>query len=438
MQISKDKQREGFAQILVYPNLVPAPLFGKPITGQNMYAVSYEDSGRKIPEWARLRLSPRMSTDMHGTQCTLYMVRLGEQENEPQLELERLIRQHETSNLMIEAVHNVYQVSDQNSANGKGRIVRTIRPNQVLYYSCIEQGTELSEHVTLFRQTVVEQLLRSGGDDILQDFKYIVQQVKRKGRQEYQFALPADLPAAFLDRIQRVELRGTAFGDNGRHFVENPIERERRILPFRPRTVKDPKETGMASAYRHFELHPDQWYLGPYLRGGNAQLVHFCQPSTTCTEKRDLLNSIESNINGGRRWTLDNIVSAHYFDGPKGYIVLVGPRLEDVLFPEQMLTEITGLDGIKKSDKLPKEMEHGTCTPFVYAPTGREAIDRIVLLQLPQQFMMEWADYSIGGRGPSAHRASIQMNPYTANTILMSEFRRKVVVVSHPYYKQYQ
>jgi hypothetical protein len=138
-----------------------------------------------------------------------------------------------------------------------------------------------------------------------------------------------------------------------------------------------------------------------------------------------------------RKWSLDNIISAHYFDGPNGYIVLVGPRLEDVPLPERMLVDITGFKEIKKSDKLPKEMEHGTCTPFVYASTGEEAIDRIVLLELPVQFMMQRADYSIGGRGPSAHRASIQMDQYTATTILMSEFRGKVVVIPHPYYKQY-
>ncbi len=438
MQNSKDRQREGFAQILVCSDLVPEPLFGKLITGRNMYAVSYEDSKRKIPEWARLRLSPRAGTDMHGTPCTLYMVGLGEEENEPQPELERLIRKHETDNLMIEAVHSVHHVSDQNSADGKGRIVRTIRPNQVLYYSCIEPGTELSERVNHFRRTIVEQLLRGGGDPILQDFKYIVQPVKRNGKPEYQFALPADLPAAFLERIRKVELEHVTFGDMDRHFVL--VEREPRILPFRPRTINDPKgDTGIISAYRRFELHPEQEYLKRYLEMFAAELIHFGQPSTTCAEKRDLLNSMRKSVNEAEvEWTLDNIVSAHYFDGPNGYVVLVGPRLGDVLLPEKMLAEITGYDGIKKSDKLPAEMEHGPCTPFVYASTGNKSIHRIVLLETPVQFMMQRADYSIGGCGPSAHLASIQMTPHMATTILMSKFGQKVMVVPHPYYKQYQ
>jgi hypothetical protein len=398
-----------------------------------MYAVSYEDSNRKIPEWARLRLSPHKSTDMYGTPCTSYMVRLREQENEPQSELDHLLRQYETNDLIIEAVHSVRHFSEQNDANGKGRIIRAIKPNQILYYSCADSEMGFPEHLGLFRQAIMKQLLRDGSHEILHDFKHIVQAIRGEKRPEYQYTLPADLPAEFIEGIRSVELEHIRYGNKEKHFTLTLCKHEPRVLPFRPRKLNDPQETGINSAYKHFALHPEQRYLGQYLQEGIAQLIHFDQPSTSCAEKYSLLRLGRDNGNVTERWPLDRIISAHYFDGPNGYVVLVGPRLDDVVQPERLLAQVTGREDIKKSGMLPREMEHGTCTPFVYTSTGREAIDRIVLLELPEWLMVQQADYSIGGRGPSAHRASIQMTPYVAKEILISEFCPKVMRVPHPY-----
>ncbi len=122
---AKDIQHKQFAQVLVPPNIIPKLSIGELILEPNMYAVSYEDSSRKIPEWASIRLSPRESTDMHGTARTLYTVALKERSDDTQSKLNNLIRDHEEDNcLSFEAVHNVSHFSEQNSANGKGRIIR--------------------------------------------------------------------------------------------------------------------------------------------------------------------------------------------------------------------------------------------------------------------------------------------------------------------------
>ena len=428
-----------YAQILTPPSIVPEPVFGTLISGQDRYAISYEDSHRKIPEWGRLKLSPHSSTDMYGTPCMSHMVTLKGGEEEPRSELNRLMREYEGDGLIFRAVHSVSQISEYNSTNGKGRVERTIVPDQILYYSLSDdRHINLRNHRDLFRKTVIERLLGNGGHESLHNFKHIVdivQVARRDNKQlEYRYTLPADLPPAFLERIRTVGLGDFKYGTKQVSVVLNLCRREPRVLPFRPRTINDPEETGIISAYKLFSLHPEHGYLKPCLKDGGALLMHFDQPSTTCAEKYNILNpDLDPD---GRRiegWSLDRIVSANYFDGPNGYVILVGPRLEHVVEPERLLAKATGLEDIKKSGVLPRGMEHGTCTPFVYASTGKEFVDRIVLLELPEQLMAQQADYSIGGRGPSAHRASIQMTPNIAKEILVSEFCQKVVCVKHPF-----
>jgi hypothetical protein len=423
-----------FAQILVLPNTLPTPVFGELIVDQNKYAVSYEDSSRKIPVWARLKLSPHNRVDMYGIPCTSYMVLLRASPYEPREEFDNLAIRYERAGLAIAAIHDVHRISEQNGANGKGRITRTIMPNQALYYSCTDPLVGYQENLGAFRQTVVRQLLRDESHETLQDFKHIVQHIKIGHTSEYQYMLPANLPSAFLDRIQEVKLDVT-FGRMERHAVFKIKRHEPNVLPFRPRIINDPEETGIISVYKHFALHPEQSYLEQVVGNGTAQLVHFDSPSTTCAEKCVLLND---NANYGKetqqRWSLDRIVSAGYFESPNGYVILVGPLLNEILQPEQFLMKVTNTENIKRSLKLPNEMDVGTCTPFVYALTGKEAVDRIVLLDLPEQLMEQLSDYSIGGQGPSAHRASIQMMPITAKQVLTSQFGSKVVSIPHPLY----
>ncbi len=311
-----------------------------------------------------------------------------------------------------------------------------IKPNQVLHYSCNDSSVGFQKLRDLFRHTVMEQLTANGSHESLHDFKHIVQVTKRDNRTEYRYELPADLPVGFIDGIRSVKLKHTIFG---LRFKEVELtstltisKHEPCVLPFRPRTSKDLPETGIISAYRHFELHPEQDYLRTYLQKGIAQLTHFEQSSNSSIEKFRVLNS-EKASGGTNRWSLDNVISAHYFDGPNGYIVLVGPRLRDVIRPEELIAYVTytDRDHIKKSKLLPKEMSYGTCTPFAYRTTGRDMISNIVLLQLPERLMIQQADYSIGGHGPSAHRASIQMTPNTAKEILRSEFCEKLVFALH-------
>jgi hypothetical protein len=119
MEKSKDTKSERFAQILAPSNTVPETIFGELILRQDSYAVSYEDSSRKIPEWARLRLSPHDSTDMYGTPCASYMVRLKEKEKGPRAELDHLADRYEKSDLIIGAVHDVHHISEQGQSNNK-------------------------------------------------------------------------------------------------------------------------------------------------------------------------------------------------------------------------------------------------------------------------------------------------------------------------------
>ncbi len=426
--------RSRFVQILVSHGVVPEPVFGKPILSENRYAVSYEDSGRKIPEWARLKLSPHNTTDMYGIPRASYMVELNPTVDDPQLELDSLIRNHRGADLIIEAVHNVHHISVQNNTNGKGRITRTIKPHQNLYYSTNEPGFSFPEHLGDFRQAVINQLLSGCSHESLHNFKHTIQITKTGKRSEYQYALPADLPEGFLQLVQSVKLDTVGYGNKTIQVTFVISRHEPRVLPFRPRTTKDPKETGIISTYRPFILHAEQGYLEKYLRNGVAELVHFDHPSTTCAEKLSLLNPGEhNNEEANRKWSLDNIVAVHYFDGPYGYIMLVGPRMSDVKEPQQLLAQTTGTHDIMKSTILPQGMEHGTCTPFVYSSIGRGAVDQIVLLELPEHLMVQKSDYSIGGYGPSAHRASIQMTLRTAEEILRNEFGQKVTSVPHPY-----
>lgn len=434
-------KQERFAQILVPLNFNPAPVFGELVLGQNKYAVSYEDSNRKIPEWARLKLSPHNSMDMYGTPCTSYMVILKASARGPQEELDNLAKQHEKDGLMIEAVHDVYRVSEQSSMNGKGRIIRTITPNQTIHYSCNDPIVDLQTYQNAFRQTVMGQLLRTEsngttGHNTLYNFKHIVQLVRVEKNSAYRYTLPADLPNEFLDRIREVGL-DIQFGAAKKRVVFKISSHEPRVLPFRPRSIKDPLDTGINSVYKRFAIHAEQGYLEQSLQTGAAQLIHFNQPSTTCEEKIKLLNGNRDGSKGvAQTWSLDRVVAAHYFDSPGGYILLVGPRLGDLaklIKPEQFLMNVTDRS-VENSTLLPNGMEKGTCTPFVYASIGKKETDLMVILEPPRQFMDLPADYSIGGHGPSAHRASIQMTPQTAKQILTSEFGEKVRSMQHPLY----
>jgi hypothetical protein len=434
-KMAQAAQQERFAQILVPQTSIYMPQinFGRLIIGQDTYAVSYEDSGRKIPEWAKLRLDPHRSTDMYGTPCTSYMVNIISGESEPRLELDKLIRLYGEDELSFSAVHDVCHISQQNSANGKGRIIRAIKPNQVLYYSCNDLGMGISENLAVFHKALVSQLLRGrGGHESLHNFKHIVQVTRNGKRSEYRYELPADLPSEFLDKVHTIHVENAMYGKREIRATFTLHKHEPRIMPFRPRSLNDPKETGILSTYRHFAIHPEQEYLQRYLQSGKARLIHFDQPTTTCTEKCNMLNS-EYASGATERLSLDRIVATYYFDSPNGYVVLVGPRLDDVIRSEHILAQIAGTEEIKRSDTLPKGMEHGTCTPFAYGSVTKDSIFKIVLLRLPEQLMNQNADYSIGGYGSSAHRASIQMTPCCAEEIIVSEFGKKVSIAQHPY-----
>jgi len=425
--------RERFAQVLTKLEVVPEPIFGRVILEENLYAVSFEDTKCKIPSWAHLKLAPHRSTDMHGSPRTSYMVALQEADEEPRKQLDRLIRQYGNDDLIVAAVHAVKNVpSTPKNENINGQIVRTIKPSQNLYYRANDLLIALPQHQDIFLQAVRAQLSNTGSHESLDDFNHTVSVVKTGNRSEYQYSLPADIPEAFIKQIQTVGIESERHG-NRIQVTFKVSKHEPHVLPFRPRVSDDPKgDTGVASVYEHFILHPEQNYLNRYLSARDAELVHFDIPSTTCAEKCDLLNS-GARIGTDKNWSLDNIVAAYYFSGPEGYIVLAGPRMSEVKAPEVLLEQITDRYDIKKSKVLPDSMEYGTCTPFVNSNLDKEGIDRIVLLGLPDRLMDQPADYSIGGRGPSAHRASIQMTPRIAENILRKEFGPKVTSIAHPY-----
>jgi hypothetical protein len=434
---TKNKTVERFAQILACTREVPKLEGGRIITEPNSYAVSYEDGNNKIPEWARLKLSPHNTFDMHGRPRTSYIAVL-EINHEEGLDdhLKRLIREKDGGGISINAIHEVRNVN-MSQTNGKGRIIRTIEPSQNLYYHCKELPCTAQANLGAFRTAVVEKILQNGAHDMLRDFKHVVSVVKRIRNPEFQYRLPAALPEEYINRIREVNLC-VSFGN--RHvnvsFVLEYIESN--VLPFRPRTNGDPKETGIDSVYRPFELDSREMaYMNGYFSRGDAKLMHWNLPSTTCEEKNALL---KKEI-GGEMWSLDRIISTHYFEGPTGLIVLVGPRLSEIDDPISIISNTTGIEKgrIRESVILPTEMEHGTCTPFAYMSTIKHAVDAIVLLRTPDGLMNAVADYSIGGRGPSAHRASLHMTPRMAELLITQEFghvlervRGRIITTTHP------
>lgn len=421
-QLQAHSKQERFVQISVPSEVEPKVTFGKIILDQNKYAVSYEDSGHKIPYWAYLRLSPHTALNMHGKQEISYMVSTSNvSEKSTEQELQHLSETYESEALAIEAVHDVASIQKGNGH--KNRVIRTIKPNQVLYYA--SPDSTFQENMNLFRDSLLEKMLRNGDSEALSDFKHIVTYSRLGNRQAYQYMLPADLPNEFIDPIRSITIN-VRFGNVKKDTTFQIIRHEPSVLPFRPRTSSDPIETGITSAYKHFVLHPGQKYLEKLLSAGLANLVNFEDPSTTCAEKLKLLTYDKNDS-----WSLANIISAYYFDGPDGYVVLVGPHLSHIKKVEQFIADIIGKE-VKKSEVLPSEMERGTCTPFVRSTTMEKEIDRIILLEASGH-MMKLADYSIGGHGPSAHRASIQMTPNTAKELLIEEFGNKVILLPYNY-----
>ena len=425
----KEVRTERIAHILSKVKDVPRVDFGNVITMENTYAVSYIDGGGSIPEEARLKLSPHKTIGMHGDQRISYMVTLPESERDLKSELELLAQTRETHLLMIGAVHEVKNTDGQNG-NGKSRIIRTIKPVQNLYYTCDSGFGVSQQNLAGFREAVIAQLSADGSHCSLHDFKHIIKLVKRGGQTQFQYSLPAELPPVFINRIENVNT-SVRFGSVVAQTNFKLDAREPRVLPFRPRKAGDPKDIGIRSEYRPFVLNEQLGYLRKSIEGENCKLVHWAEPSTTCMEKYELLRKDPSF---DREWSLDRIFSAHYFDGPAGYIVLVGPRLSEIDDEEGFVAKATNIrrEFIRKSPILPVEMQHGTCTPFVYESTARYALNRIILLDLPESLMARKADYSIGGHGPSAHRASIQMAPKVAKDIIIQEIGAKMITGGVP------
>jgi hypothetical protein len=426
--------QERFAQVLVPPGTeVPKTSFGEAVLGEHTYAVSYEDSARKIPEPMRLKLSPRISTDMYGTPRASFMIHLPSFSGTPSEELDQITERHEKSDLIIKGVHHVMTQEGTVSRS----VTRTIHGRQVFYFQRNDAFSASTEQVEPFRREVLQGLttLFNGKlPESLHDFKHIVQLVKRGKKVHFRYELPADLSEKVMQTLGAIELQYEAGPPEKRkEYTASFIidEHQPCVYPFRPRTHKDPKETGIISVYKRFALHPEQGYLKQYMNPNGARLTHLAHASTTCKEKRDSLFT-----EGQGDWSIDSVISAHYYRGSAGYVVLVGPRLESIEDEKKFVAVAAKRDDLQHGpEALPLEMERGTCTPFMRRRTAVDSIDRIIMLQLPDQVMHRLADYSIGGHGPSAHRASLHITPNDAQGILVREFGPDKVMTSlrHPY-----
>jgi hypothetical protein len=309
----------------------------------------------------------------------------------------------------LKAVHTVTWQKD-----GAERIVRTIKPNYE--FSFISEN-HLS--VDLYHDALRERLIATARKyeiESLVNFKHILSAQIAPGTQRrgFRYELPGDIPVALINELQKITI-AVPEKHQRREKAEEltfTLAVEPHItLPFRSTQRKDP--VGILSEFVPFTLHYEQ----EYLQGHSVK--NFSVASTTCEEKLSLLDG----------WSIDSIISAQYFTLGEKFVAVIGPRMKDVQ-REKLLSDI-GLPGAVYS-RTPDGMERGTCTPFIRRSVACE-IEKIVLLDLPEQMMAKPADYSLGGYGPSAHRASVHISPAETKTTLQHLFGNKIMSYKHPY-----
>jgi hypothetical protein len=220
-------------------------------------------------------------------------------------------------------------------------------------------------------------------------------------------------------------------GVRGLVRVENPHGEA--VVPLLPHQVRQrraqdpPYERRFTHHYRGLVLHRELAYLA---RHGEARLAHYPRVTSSCQQKLELLEE------GGQAWSIERIISAHYFtrpDAPKRYTLLVGPelRLLGGGDPAAREREVSALAGYPvryaRRAELPAEMESGTCTPFVFARRAPD-IEQVILLQGRREQRHLPEEFSIGAHGPEAHEAGLQVPPAVTEAILREELRLPLTV----------
>jgi hypothetical protein len=218
---------------------------------------------------------------------------------------------------------------------------------------------------------------------------YRISPTSRGGNTYLQVAFPADVTDAELDKLDEIIIDSRASDQIGSGAAVFRAQERIRALPFRPNKKSDP--VGMlTSAFRPYELHPEQRYLDAVVSSGDARILHLEQQSTTCEQKLKILQKVQPR----EGWTLDRVIAVHVYESSCGPVVMVGPRLGQVN-AQAILCPIVG--DTRLAEALPRGMERGTGTPVMLASTR---VEKLVLLDASKELMQCLGDYSIGGYGP--------------------------------------
>ncbi len=162
-------------------------------------------------------------------------------------------------------------------------------------------------------------------------------------------------------------------------------------------------------------------YLGDYFCSKNLDLRVVTYPSetNTCFEKSEILGS----------WNPLNIIKVFYFECSmkKSLCAVVIPET-GCFIDKKHLKNILNLpcnDFIKKSDYLPKNMNFGTCSPFIIDEDlqGNDGRVEKIIFDTETLFIKKdnkkiLDDFSFG----SDHRLSIQINYYDCFRMLKTRY----------------
>lgn len=180
----------------------------------------------------------------------------------------------------------------------------------------------------------------------------------------------------------------------------------------------------------HSEFHPEQQYVFRIAKklGIDIRILHHDSPTNTCDEKLDLLKQDHRYAD----WTIDRIVKALYFtNNGQPFMGVITPEYRTRVKQKDIFSKTFGISRTQANDyylnsqKVPKGMKVGTCTPFPWASSMGTEIERLTVINTPE-LEGKLVDISIGGEDKDSQMRSMHLPYEGIYEILKKQFGARV------------
>ena len=180
----------------------------------------------------------------------------------------------------------------------------------------------------------------------------------------------------------------------------------------------------------HSMLHTEQEYVPRIAKrlGIETRILHHESPTNTCDEKLDLLKQDHRYT----EWTIDRMIKALYFtNNGQPFIGIITPESRTRIKQKNIFSKTLGIsrtqaeDYYLNSQKVPKGMKVGTCTPFPLTSSIGTEIRSLIVVDVPG-LRGKLVDISIGGEDKESQMRSMHLPYEGIYEILKRQFKDKV------------